>query len=410
MSGERYHRSNQVYVGNEQSGSKSVNDNTLSTLYNPFSIRNNQPKWPDGLATFSIGRKQQFASELYGSEITIVLFPGSVNWCVGWDYALLTKQIAPHFDTRVMVQLNHGDDRTFKVRDFWRTTEAVHQHFWDFKESEYSAWRGVSYAMKVRCCNNDEENDGWFEAIRTSRNNFYDQMTVASILVDGVEGYQTKTHSIPGINNTIRHPIIWTGSVLPSPILQQHVWNADFDKTIFWESPSYCCGKLKDIGDYMFQLNPERDDNEFTKLRSVNEDSAGFEAYTITSYSYADDPKDHIARTAFDYLDVKAHRPFHSINDPDNNANNPARVEDIPNYEQSFLSDSFDTIILRIHGTESTRVLVHSVANIELLTGEFSKLAQFQTASYPNVSGLASYIDYRQTRCKLAYHTSDMYT
>ena len=87
MSGRRYQRKSQVYSGNNAGSSNSYSDKVFSTLYNPFSIKNNNPKWPDGLANYSVGKKNQFSSEVYGRDLVLCLFPGMSNWfqCYLWD-------------------------------------------------------------------------------------------------------------------------------------------------------------------------------------------------------------------------------------------------------------------------------------------------------------------------------------
>lgn len=406
MSGRNYNRQNQVYSGkNSASAGTSYKDKVLSTLYNPFSIKNNQPKWPDGLATYSIGRKQQFASEIYGKDITLVLFPGSINWCIGTEGELIKGQT----NNNATCVLNHGDDRTFNitVKDIGATLPE--QFVLDFSSTGYSAWRGVSYAMKIRCCNTDEENDGWFEAIRTSRNTFLDKFGVVLVDDSPTTGGTSGINSYSMTPGSIKEPTFWTGSVLPNQFLQ-HKWegvtsnilgtDTPNDQWYMHTQPSYATGKLKDIGDVLFMLNPERDDNEFTKIRQVNFSQEGVQSRLLDTYQYATDGTRSIVQVDDT---VKFYEPY-------TEASSVTNQEHIPTFQESLVSDSFDMIILKIHSTRASRILVHSVANIELLTGEFSPLAQFQTVAYSSKDALNAYIDYRQTKCKLAFHTSDMYS
>lgn len=382
-------RPSQHYKGSSNTGASGTwGDKVLSTLYNPFSIRNNQPKWPDGLANHSIGRKQQFASEFYGREAIVVLFPGCTNWCLA--YAMNEGQTGNQ-----PILANHGDDRTFTVTHTYHDTK---QFSWSFTSDKYSAWRGVSYALKIRCCNNDEHNDGWFEAVRTSRNTFLSDF--------GVVGRQTAAAGSDAARyvekgtgvNALR---IYEGNVLPSSDLIQ-LWT----KKARWDRmPTYATGKLKDIGELMFQLNNEKKVNDFFPMRHVNSqiDAVDKES-TLKSRTFSRDATTGAVVAADQALAKDLYVPW-SKGDTTKNLT----AEMISNFQESFVSDSFDIIIVRIHGVDNSRILLHSVANIELMCGEFSDIAQFATVAYSHKEEIDKYVDYRQTTCKLAFHTTDQY-
>lgn len=442
MSGRRYSRDNQVYKGSDHPGANvTYSDRNISTLYNPFSIKNNTPKWPDGLANFSIGRKQQFASEIYGRDIFLVLFPGSNNWLFGYDTSLLAGIGDAH---GALIQLNHGDDRTFEIYEkyFWDATAAAGAGAFTgatfmFDKTQYSAWRGVSYAMKIRCVNTDDSNDGWWEAIRVSKNLLIERCGIAfvDLRVKGTASYsETQTSIIPYVNDPTRNnsdvsnPVFWTGNIFPRRSLQNW-WNTELCK--FHEQPSFATGLLKDIGDFMFQLNPHRESNEFQKLKNVSRkvDDTGGEASGETDDLYmvvydGTDPKDYdnhqvlkvqddIDGGALHNYNGKLFTPARMIAETDNSGTaQPTAHSDLANDQiaGSFVSDSFDIIMVRIHATKKSRILVHSVANVELLCGEFSDYNQYQSVAYPDLARLKRYVDYRQTKCKLPMHTSDQYT
>lgn len=93
--------------------------------------------------------------------------------------------------------------------------------------------------------------------------------------------------------------------------------NADF--TI---SPSFVTGKLRDLSKMLFKLRVNSDDHEFQTLQD--------------------------------------------------NAANPGRA---------FIDPTYDAICIRIHGTESTRIMAHVVSNQEIVWDEVSAMARSSTAS-----------------------------
>lgn len=396
-------RANQVYQGNNASSGISYTSKQLSTLYNPFSIKNNSPKWPDGLATHSIGRKQNFASEMYGQDFIICLFPGATNWCVAYgagkqDDGTLTPAIVA----------NHGDDRTFTIGQYSAdvgTTPAVRNWSLLFQKDTYSAWRPVSYALKVRCCNNDEKNDGWFEAIRTSRDTFLEGFGI--VVQDGIVDEKTISRKVePQQAQSVFNPRIYRGSALPNTDLAKS-WMENLE---WYKMPSYVTGELKDIGDYVFQLNSESEFNEFVKIRPIN--GADDVCTQSDLWFYGWDPVNPRLNTSIPDVrnDVNATNTFH-IQTPAKEvaANIPA--DKIMSLQDSIIADSMDMIIIKIHGINNlSRILLHSVANIEIMCGEFSNLAQYQTVCYSDRNAINAYVNDRLMNHKLPYDTDSQYS
>ena len=428
MSGRRYNRPNSVYQGSQHPGAGvTFGDKTIATLYNPFSIKNTTPKWPDGLANFSLGLKMQYASEIYGKELTLVLFPGCTNWCLGYTSNEVDDNPNAPINT-VIVNLNHGDDRGIKIVQK-RGVDTDNVTFAPVVQT-YSSWRGVSYAMKIKCCNTDEQNDGWFEAVRIPKNMFLERTGLA-LFMNATPPNQpgelpaNRVSLAPTTNRDIYNPVFYTGQILPSWAMQsryltklpQGAIKPIPSRLATWkELPTFATGKLKDIGDVMFQLNPAKEHNEFIKLKAVNGrigNSADTDAVTVPNY--AGDPKlgnlNYAAANDGNYF-VLSLVPNRYVNDPDSD---PAGATQHYNLMQdqvdhSFVSDSFDVILVQIHGITATRLLVHSVANVELLCHEFSANNQYQTVAYAAKDKLARYIDFRQTNCQLPFHYADQYT
>ena len=233
----------------------------LAILYNPFSFKNNQPKWPDGLASYSIGRKQQVATEVKGKpDLVFVLFPGMTNWLMAYSSVLpkgTTSGTTTLTNDHVDVVLNHHQHKTFN----WKSDGLK----WGPQvDSDYSAWRPVSTAVKFKHVNSDEDNEGWFEAIRTSRNTIHGKMGVV---------YQ-KAAAGGAPNATVwTEPLAVAApgklSVGPANVFPEFNLAKSWMEASQWSmQPSYTVGKLKDIGRYIFQLNQEKTINEFQKIRN----------------------------------------------------------------------------------------------------------------------------------------------
>lgn len=447
MSGRRYNRPSEVYrPSNHPGGRVTHSDRSLATLYNPFSIKNANPKWPDGLASYSVGRKRQYASEIYGKDILLVLFAGSVNWCIGWVQNDAVWDIAG--ETRqVQCQLNHCDEETFPYTESYinkvvQPSDEV-EHVWKpVPDKSFTAWRGVSYGMKIRCCNTDAQNDGWYETVRINKNFFLSRVGVVGIRenTDDVSNVQTSVNtslqmgpagpSTPIVNATSNNPTFVTGSVLPSISTQVFWRGGDFVNRVFNGQPSYATGKLKDIADALFQLNPVKNHNEFIKVKPVNHSFLGTTEQGIQALSYDGDPK--LDTTTITRNDVKLpygrvqnpvvtdtavaylYVPNRDINETDDlpagTPNTEAHQLPTEEFSESFVCDAFDCILVRIHGTRATRLLVHSVSNVELIASEFTSAARYQTTAYADTDRLLGYIDYRTTKCKLPFQVAPQYT
>lgn len=334
----------------------------LATLYNPFSHKNHQPKWPDGKCQFSIGRKHQAASEVAVSDCVVALFPGAINWC------LVLNKDGDNYN----VEANHTSSLSihYLMRNL-ATTLAYQWYIPD--ESHFSAWRPVSYAMTIRNINNDENNDGWFEAIRTPRNAFLAEMGLTA----------------PSDNQDTT-PIFHPGSILPST----NLCNKWMLTNRWTDQPTYVTGKLKDIGNYVFQLNHQKRNNDFLKFRTLNLPVTAVQTPADNTYRIRDDADNTVA--SYVLKDINA------VEDPEIYHNDQL--------QDSLYHDCLDVIIVRIHGIplagDGTKLLIHSVANMEFLVDENSEFAQYTSSSYPAYQGLNTYLDYRLKFNKTPMHTN----
>lgn len=152
--------------------------NAISVYLNPFSTKTTQPKIPDGKTNMSLGIRQ------------------NVNMNITNDDApTITCLIRAHNTTPLEVDgaAVSNTDYQFPVAD-----------------NANSKWRVVSQAARFMLINNNDNNEGWFEAARIS--------DYALSTVDG---------------------------------------------TSIVDLPSYFTGRLRDIGKYIFQLKPLNIDHDF---------------------------------------------------------------------------------------------------------------------------------------------------
>lgn len=324
----------------------------MATLYNPFSLKNNQPKWPDGKAQYSIGRKHQHAAEITDNNFVVVLFPGLTNWCIAAKHDGTTATLLANHGSTLSVKYAHGVDTG---SHWWNVGSGIADHF--------ETWRPVSYAMVIKNINNDEWNEGWFEAIRTPRNVFMETF--------GLSTEDTTENS---------NPQVFVANAVPDAVSMQ-AW---FNSMKWTNQPTYVTGKLKDIGNYMFQLNNQKRDNDFLKVRNLSLHSEALNEETVNVYNDT-------ANIAIPKIGLES--------------GSTITAGEIKNFENTVIHDSLDIVLVRIHGNtdeeNKTKMLIHTCANQEFMCAENSEFAQYQSAAYPALYELNSYLEYRSKFSKI---------
>lgn len=356
----------------------SYSERIFASLYNPFSIKNTSPKYPDGLANFSTGIKRQHASEVYGRDLVICLFPGKQNWCQCYEW--------DETDNRLVLWANHGVKseavcKTAVINDPTSDRSIVPDQKWN-------NWRCCGVALKIECANNDEDHDGWFECIRTDRNATRHRFGILTFTDFPATGshYSVSTERKDVWITPFKRNDYYIGHMLPSNATVQEWYSARN-----WAlMPSYASGKLKNIDNYVFCLNPNKDDNEFVKTKPVSYSLEGI--FEEVPYEYPLDDYDGVPPTkgtaAMVDANLKNEIPTMELNE---NNTLPDDFYEIPNFEQSFMSQSWDMIIIRIHGIDATRLSLHSVSNLELTCNEFSEESRYLTPAYPDTDKLAQW-------------------
>jgi len=379
----------------------------FSTLYNPFSHKNYDPKWPDGLATVSQGVKMQACTEVVGSELLVALVPGIVNWCIAfqWDEGI----------NRPIVRLNHCDTKfthsllqSKQITQLTNTESGEVTNMYGFdgvdpvnlNANDFAAWRGVSYGLRMQNINSDHENDGWFECIRTSRSATKNRL---GVLVDahtvdaGYDDFWMKTWTVRGKyekENIELRP----GSLMPLNHLAQE-W---FSARNWALMPSYASGKLRELKDFVFQLNPEKRNNNFNETKfqpfnytfSVPDGTSSIELMT----GMGENPNDITDIEKRTETGIRVMSGVTEYQDAVSTAYSEQFVEVV----NQLVSDNFDIILIKIHGLTNTRTIIESCANLEVIVNE-RKVTGYHnmTNCYACTDALDRYIEKRTT-----YHRS----
>lgn len=367
----------------------------MSTLYNPFSLKNLDPKWPDGLCTTSTGVQLRRTSELNGSEIIIALVPGLVNWCFAytWDEDTNTP----------LIMMNHSD--SMKVLSVYeRATGATNTEFSIGNSTDglpnqasnpiYSSWRGVSFGMRMMNVNTDHDNDGWFETIRTTRNTFLNRLGIvlqvplsAETNVTGEDVITPLTYGSREKDNIYIKP----GCILPLQETAQE-W---FSARNWALMPSYASGKLKELRDFVFTLNPEKTHNDFipmqfTPIKAYSEGLVtGLDVVRVKYWEYDIPTRIDLFRTSnATNLKIVGMPTEHD------DAINATNFQEWTDLQKGFSSENFDIVLVKIHGLEKTKTVISSVANYEFQLNERTNIGHHHlTNSYACIDALNRYLE-----------------
>lgn len=321
----------------------------MAVALNAFSDKTMQPRFPDGKANESVGMKYQMINEVeytVDGEMEIIFFPG-LNCAIHVQHATsksLGAQTSTDNNAQTKVQriTNHITGPVETAGDLVTMQQVDERHV--------AKWRVVSYGLLLSLVNNSEENDGWWEACRITPSNDIRQygVTVAGTggSAEGPYGTQPLTfwHDIPVLTS--------------SEMLNQ---------------ASYTTGKLRNIHNVLFQLNPEYEDREFVDLSKET-------TMRVPSLSAAygiplDAGNNAYPPGATQWLGGKCER----------SDNSSPRIND--EAVSQFIDGAFDAIFIRIHGVDNSsgrspsRLTMHSVMNQEIVYDEKALNAKFHQGS-----------------------------
>lgn len=379
----------------------------MSTLWNPFSYRNNEPKYPDGLAQYSIGRKWTNITRVQGKDIVIVLYPGQLAWCAIcgtattpeeeesfrlYDVHTTHESLSYTYTSRRDTSLGEDVGDPSKAYDIWSKAFTV-------EKNKYSAWRPVSCAVKIKSLNRVlcqlGSNDGWWEAIRSSK------------MIDSMDfGLRSDPEPDDGdkpLGETFLPPV---GAVVPTGR-----WRTEISSAQNWSlQPSYATGTTIELGRWQFQLNQIRNDNEFIDVTDVlfadpsNQGRTSPEAENIFPLVYPNmqsNPEQQqvnfgnihtweIGKDTQRYGDLQA------------SGEETVTGQKSSGFMTTF-SSAMDMILIKIHGTADSEYLISSVMNQEFLAND-TDLKDYQTTSYAALSELEEYLAIRSRDYKMPNH------
>lgn len=325
----------------------------LAAFHNPFSKVVQQPRIPDGKATNSLGVRCQSVKDMkVGNAVSwdlakntthIFLFPGISSSVIAFNTPTNFQNEDPqNRDFYVMGYKDHAPFFVGTDLQWFRNDGSEEATLSNTKK--IAKWRLVSAGLKMSLINNDETNDGWFEAVRINN-------CMAN------EDFMLTTMNNLNLNSM--------GAVTPSINFAQQMEN----ETSLVEETSYQTGLLKDIHKYTFNLHPTTDQIEF---KTMNED------YNLRN-NIPDDP----TTTAVGQNDIARYDGnlgvFNKIAYFDNGS------QRAQNFVDKMVCRDHDMIYIRVHGRStnaasdpSSQLLLHATSNYEVMYDASNDFSKFQ--------------------------------
>ena len=338
-----------------RSSAKGAKD--LAVFHNPFSKATQQARIPDGKATASLGTRVQNVISLtplenptqffgQGETLHVLLYPG-----LGGGTIIGATDSANHpirefyvqgFSDHGMLQQNLNGQAGSWPDD---NTSGDGNDIQLKQTNAFAKWRLVSQGLNIKLVNNNESNDGWFEAVRIN------QMKDPS-------DYQVTT-----INDS-------TNNMLATVAPSKEFINNLINDTNLVQEPSYQTGLLKDIHKHIFQNHPLTNECKFKELEEeyrlrLNVDNEQLDAGTdVSALGLA--PSGQATR----YYDL---------------ADGSARASKLIN---GFVDQDHDIVYIRLHGRlrgqggdsvdgVPTQCLFHLCANHEIMYDSSRDLSKF---------------------------------
>lgn len=283
----------------------------MATLHDPFSNKNYQPKYPDGKTSFSTGFRGRDNAIVSSREIVVLLFPGAVNQgCVCARGADGSMQVVATCQPRGGIDYTHsGQAGTAKITP----------------GSDWASWRPVSTGIRITPFSSTDEQEGWWEAIRTPMVKLAGNFGVVES--DNHQDIQNR---------------FYEGSLCPTNEFLAKLNGGDSDQWVLGES--YSTGKIRDLHKKMFVLNKSRTDNDFLDLFTIKM------VDNNSTQTIATDATDRTIEIRVPFVGTgDTTRPEHSFQAA----------------FRSVASPAFDVVIIKIHSTEEQDYLVELAANQE---------------------------------------------
>lgn len=294
----------------------------LHVLHNPFAETTSQPKIPDGKSNDSLGFSTRHVSEYRNKDGTttmeILLFAG-----------MNAGAIIFGSDT--------GSNRFYFIPGFEGSNSANWDNFVDANtdftvknEDRYGLWRLVSQGLQLKLLNPQEEDDGWWEAIRIN------------------EPLNTDAHALTTTNDSGDRAT--NGCV--APVFLPNT----FSMANLVNDSTYSTGLLRDLHRVQFELHGRKDYHDFT----VGKDDMLMDSESALSLV-----------------------PFEQVLF---NSGHDDAFELI----QQFIDESYDMILIRLHcrengvgseGLQGSRFHFNLISNQEIYFPQAARENRFHTKS-----------------------------
>ena len=313
----------------------------MRTCFNAFCIDTNQPRFPDGRASESTGLRFMSNQELeytVNGTMEICLFPG-LNTCLTIRNAnskLLgqTGSVENAYATKLQGVNQNVIGQIVQDGSTLRFTQN--------SNTNVAKWRGVSYGMFFQTVNNADENDGWWEAIRIQPSQNISEYGFTYDSTATADQPLHLWHDIPDVGGDCVNQI------------------------------SYSSGVIRNLGQYLFQLNHEVGERDFVDMN----DDFRLELGTTPLSNQGGIPLD-ANKVSPDNIGVARYLG--------------GRLPELPGVStrlkdeaiSQFLDSGFDCIYLRIHGADSstgrapTRLTCTCAMNMELVYDEKALNSRF---------------------------------
>ena len=298
--------------------------NHLSVYMNPFSTATQQPKIPDGKASESLGSRQQVVKSFVpatSSTVDIILYPGLSSG------AIVGNVRDAGLGERTWYVMGYDDHGDIDFDNLSTSTGAGKLTM----DDKINQWRCVSQGLKISLTNDDQTNNGWWEAVRYTPSNAAENyaLTAKGDLFDRETGTIT--------------PV---GDLLTFP-----------NKNIV-EDRTYQTGLLRDIDKHLFELHPIKDEHDFVAVQD-DHDIIATDVTTIIN------DVDGSTVTGFTLSNAGRAEPQLMIG--------------------SMLDHSYDYVYLRLHirkgdtSADSSQLMLHLVANHEMIYNTSVRDSKYHT-------------------------------
>lgn len=317
----------------------------LHMLHNPFADTTTQPKIPDGKVNDSLGQTFTDVFELnnkqdapimhllmYAGKFSQLISEGSTNEQLSRGYGTQRFQTAGFINwlTARLVQFNEGGTPD-------NTTQRIVND-----PSQHGLWRIVSCGMQLKLLNAQEEDNGWFEAVRITQ-----PMNSASYVLttDHTDATATDAQNNEGI-------------IIPYGFLEE-LKNADLAN-----DPSYSTGLLRDLHRVQFECHGKLDYHDFKQGKKQ------------LAFDFQDEGVG--ADTAVPGKFVKARGDMRF---------NGGSTE-VMELADNFIDPSYDMVYVRLHcrtndgtGSLGSKLHCHLTSNQEISYAQSNAFNRFQTKS-----------------------------